>query len=154
MVAARYLHRHDEAEEVVQDVFVRAWRHAHRYDPARAKVKTWLYRIAVNLCIDRQRRFAFRHFVGLDDDVPEVPDPQPGVAERLEDRHRLAAVRKAIAALPARQRMALLLSTVGELDSTDVAAAMETSRGAVEQLLVRARRALRETLDQDEDDTP
>ena len=153
MLATRYLRREDDAEEVVQDVFVRAWRHAGRYDPAKAKVSTWLYRIAVNLCIDRQRKQAFLWFVGLDDDAPQVPDPQPTVADRMVSAQQLAQVRAAMDDLPNRQRMALLLSAVAEMDNTETAEAMGISVGAVEQLLVRARRTLRRLSGQNEDMT-
>lgn len=155
LVATRYLSREDEAEEIVQDTFLRAWRHAGRYDPAKARVLTWLYRITVNLCIDRQRRNALRRFIGFDDvsrnGAYEVQDPQPTAEVHIAGRAELAEVRAAIAELPDRQRMALLLSAVAALDNTEIAEAMRISRGAVEQLLVRARRSLRKTTGQDEE---
>ncbi|MGD1923721.1 MAG: sigma-70 family RNA polymerase sigma factor [Paracoccaceae bacterium] len=153
LVATRYLGSPEDADEVIQDVFLRVWRHASKYDPQKARVKTWLYRITVNLCIDRHRRMSLRRFIGLDDPPVEIADPQPSAADRLEDRHTLDTVRAAIAALPARQRMALLLSAVAELDTNDVATAMAISPGAVEQLLVRARRKLRAATTQNEDQT-
>lgn len=149
VLATRYLGREGDAEEVVQDVFLRAWRHAGRYDPARARVGTWLYRIAVNLCIDRQRSRALRSFIGLDDAPSEVPDPQPTAADRLDGARRLDAVREAIGRLPDRQRMALLLKAVAELETAEIATAMGLSTGAVEQLLVRARRALRNEVNEE-----
>ncbi|MEO1491809.1 MAG: sigma-70 family RNA polymerase sigma factor [Pseudomonadota bacterium] len=148
-VAARYLGREDDAEEVVQDVFVRVWRHAGRYDPARAKVSTWLYRIAVNLCIDRRRKRALLRVIGLEE--TEIPDPQPTPADRIDGASELAAVRGAIDTLPNRQRMALLLRAVGGLETAEVATAMGLSTGAAEQLLVRARRKLREAADSTRD---
>lgn len=151
LVATRYLGREDEAEEVVQDTFLRAWRHAGRYDPARAQVRTWLWRITVNLCIDRHRRNALRRFIGLDDAAMQVADPAPTAATRTEHRQRLDQTREAIAQLPGRQRMALLLSAVAALDTGEIAEAMQTSPGAVEQLLVRARKGLRRTLEANED---
>ncbi|MEM0942439.1 MAG: sigma-70 family RNA polymerase sigma factor [Pseudomonadota bacterium] len=147
LLARRYLGNPEEAEEVVQDVFLRVWRHAGRYDPARAKVRTWLYRIAVNLCIDRQRKRALWRFVGLEEGAHEVPDHQPSAAETLAGRQRLAQVRDQIARLPNRQRMALLLSAVAGLGTAEIAAALGTSPGAAEQLLVRARRTLRAATD-------
>ncbi|MEL6335633.1 MAG: sigma-70 family RNA polymerase sigma factor [Pseudomonadota bacterium] len=145
-VAARFLGNEEEAEEVVQDVFIRVWRKAHRYDPAQAAVSTWLYRIAVNLCIDRQRRRTFRQIVGLEEVVEDLADPTPSAEVQVADRARLAAARQAITALPGRQRMALLLAVVAEFSTVEIAAAMETSAGSVEQLLVRARRSLRGSL--------
>ena len=151
LLATRYLGQEDQADEVVQDVFVRAWKNARRYDPAKARVYTWLYRITVNLCIDRQRRRAFRRFVGLEA-APDVPDPQPTAADRADGKSRLAQVRAAMDRLPARQRMALLLSAVAEMDNAEIAQAMGASTGAVEQLLVRARRALHRLADQTMED--
>ncbi|MEO0819746.1 MAG: sigma-70 family RNA polymerase sigma factor [Pseudomonadota bacterium] len=141
-VAARYLGNAAEAEEVVQDTFVRAWRHAARYDPARGAASTWLYRIAVNLCIDRQRRRALRRFVGLEDVEAELGDPAPGAERHAAGRARLAEVRDAMEVLPARQRLALLLRAVAGLDTAEIAETMGASIGSVEQLLVRARRRL------------
>ncbi|MEL6767744.1 MAG: sigma-70 family RNA polymerase sigma factor [Pseudomonadota bacterium] len=154
-VAARYLGSEEEAEEIVQDAFLRAWRHAARYDPAKAAVSTWLYRITVNLCVDRRRRSAFRQFVGLEAAGGEemLADPSPGAEAQLAARSQLAAARGALLRLPARQRMAILLSAVGELSTQEVAAVLETSQGSVEQLLVRARRRLREELNRAKDVT-
>lgn len=142
-VATRYLGTSEDADEVVQDVFLRAWRRADRYDPSKARVSTWLYRIAVNLCIDRHRKRAFWRFVGLEDDATEVADAQPTAFDRLDAGQRLAQMRTAIGDLPNRQRMAILLKAVAELDTAQIAEAMGISAGAVEQLLVRARKALR-----------
>lgn len=154
VLATRYLGREGDADEVVQDAFVKAWRNAGRYDPAKAKVSTWLYRITVNLCIDRHRKRAFRQFIGLDDTASEIPDPQPSVVDQLSDSQQLAEVRAAIADLPSRQRMALLLSVVSEQENSDIADVMGISTGAVEQLLVRARKTLRQITDRSKDDRP
>jgi RNA polymerase sigma-70 factor (ECF subfamily) len=150
IVAARYLGDEAEAEEVVQEAFLRAWRSAARYDPARGAPATWLYRIAVNLCIDRRRRRGLRRFVGLEE-APEPADPAPDALDRADGRARLERVRGLIAALPARQRMALLLAAVAGLDTGEIARSMGTSRGSAEQLLVRARRRLRAELGEEED---
>jgi len=149
--AARTLGNVADAEDVAQEVFLRAWRLAHRYDPAKAAVSTWLYRIAVNLCIDQRRRRGLRQFLGLD--TPELGDgpvdPAPDVEQQTDARQRLAQLTPALQALPQRQRMALLLKVVAELDTAAVAAALGTSPGAVEQLLVRARGGLRARLEEE-----
>lgn len=150
-VAARFLGSQEEAEEVVQDVFVKAWRNAHRYDAQRAAVSTWLYRITVNHCIDRRRRRAQRQFIGLEEVNDDLVDPAPAAETQVGGRQRLAATRRAIARLPDRQRMALLLSAVAGLSTLEIAQALGTSGGSVEQLLVRARRTLRTELGGDTD---
>ena len=154
VLATRYLGNEGDADEVVQDVFMRVWRNAGRYDPAKAKVGTWLYRITVNLCIDRQRKRSFFRFIGLEDTPTEIPDPQPSAVDRIGGAQKLAQVRAAIDALPNRQRMALLLNVVSELENRDIAEAMGISTGAVEQLLVRARRTLRQSTERMKEDRP
>lgn len=148
---ARALHQPAEAEDASQEVFLRAWSAAVRYDPARGAVSTWLYRIAVNHCIDRNRRIGFWRFLGLssagqdqEDPLDAVADDGPGADRALAARQQLARVRREIVALPDRQRQALLLRVIGELDTAAIADALGTGKGAVEQLLVRARATLRQ----------
>ncbi|MBB94250.1 MAG: RNA polymerase subunit sigma-24 [Rhodobacteraceae bacterium] len=150
--AAQALNVAADAEDVAQEVFLRAWKKAGSYDPSKGAVSTWLYRIAVNLCIDRNRRGGFRRFVGLES-APEPEDDTPDAEADLDARQRLARTQKAIAALPDRQRRAILLRVTGDLSSTEIAATLGTSAGAVEQLLVRARTTLRQALER-EDETP
>lgn len=156
LFATRYLGDPDAADEVVQDAFLRVWREAVRYDPARGAVSTWLYRIAANLCVDRLRRIRVRRFFlggPSASDLEEVlPDGAPSAERSVEGRQALARMRRALLALPDRQRMAILLTVVAGLDNAEAAAAMGTSRGSMEQLLVRARRALRAGVTGEDDD--
>jgi RNA polymerase sigma-70 factor (ECF subfamily) len=149
--AAQNLRQPQEAEDVAQEVFLRIWAQARRYDPARGAVSTWIYKIAVNLCIDRNRRGGLRRFLGLEA-APEVADDAPGPEEVTGARRRLARTREALATLPDRQRQAIMLRAAGGLDTAEIAATMGISPGAVEQLLVRARAALRARTDLTEGD--
>jgi RNA polymerase sigma-70 factor, ECF subfamily len=148
--ATRFLGNAADGDEVAQDTFVRAWREAARYDPAKAAVSTWLYRIATNLCIDRQRRGRFWRLVGrgaVDAVDTDIADDAAGAERTLSALQDLAAIRRDIAALPDRQRMAILLAVVADLETPAIAAIMGASRGSVEQLLVRARQSLRHERD-------
>lgn len=148
-VASRYLGSNADAEDVVQETFVRVWSHAERFDPARASPKTWIYAIAVRLCIDRLRKLKLRRMFGLGaglDEADAVSDLAVATDEALADRQSLALTRLAIAALPDRQRLAILLAAVGGLDATRIAETLDITPGAVEQLLVRARQKLRATV--------
>jgi RNA polymerase sigma-70 factor (ECF subfamily) len=144
LFAARLLGSAGDAEDVVQDVFVAAWKHAGRFDPQKGRATTWLYRIAANRCIDLRRRKSFRAFVGLDAIADEPADDEPAADARMGARQEFAIVRGGLSALPERQRMALLLRAVADMDVPDIAAVMEVSVGSAEQLLVRGRRALRQ----------
>lgn len=143
--AAGMLRNPEDAEDLVQDVFLRVWRAAESYDPDRAAVSTWVYRIATRLAIDRNRRTAFRRFLGLES-APEPEDEAPGPEAVLAARQALAATRARLDALPDRQRRALLLRAVAGMAVPDIAATLGISPGAVEQLLVRARAGLRADL--------
>jgi RNA polymerase sigma-70 factor, ECF subfamily len=133
------------AEEVVQEVFTRAWINAPRWqqrNTGRASFAAWLIRVATNLAIDHMRRSAV---VPLEE-IAEPLDGGLAADDRLiveEDQRRLAA---ALAALPSRQRAAIALTYDQGLSNADGANAMNISVGAFELLLVRARRTLRQTL--------
>lgn len=144
--ATRYLGHAADAEDVVQEVFVTVWKQAARFDPGRARASTWLYRITANRCIDQRRRRTLRNFFGLDDIAEESAAPEANAETATAARQELAIVRDGLSRLPERQRMALLLRAVGELDVAAIAEVMGASAGSVEQLLVRGRRALRDHL--------
>ena len=142
--ATRYLGNPSDAEDVVQDVFVTVWKNADRFDPQKARISTWLYKITANRCIDQRRRRFLRSFIGLDDLDGDPASEAPDAEARVSNRQELSIVRDGIAALPQRQRMALLLKVVADLDVPAIAEVMGTSVGSTEQLLVRARRGLRD----------
>ena len=137
-----------EADDIVQETFLSFWKTAKRWQPGGPPLAAYLTRIAVNRAIDSERRRRVRRFFGLED-AAEIADPDSTADHRLVERHQLAAVTRHIQALPARQRLAILLSAEGERSNADIAAAMGLSVGAVEQLLVRARRTLRTRLAED-----
>ncbi len=153
LFAQRYLGNAADADEAAQDVFVALWKQAQRYDPAKAKVSTWLYRITVNRCIDMYRRRKFMAFIGLDDVQETMASPQPLADAHLEAREDVALVRAGLNTLPERQRMALLLRAIADLDVPAIAEVMKTSPGSVEQLLVRGRRSLRHHVETSEKNT-
>ncbi len=146
LFAARFLGGSHDAEDVVQDVFFSIWNNAKRFDRAKGRATTWIYRIAANRCIDVRRWRRFRMFLGFEDtdDVFASEDPQADIL--VGARQELAIVRTGLDKLPERQRMALLLRAVADLDVPAIAEVMGTSAGSVEQLLVRARRTLRARL--------
>jgi RNA polymerase sigma-70 factor (ECF subfamily) len=131
-----------DAEDVAQDAMMRLWRHAPRWQTGRAKVSTWLYRVVVNLCIDHGRKN--KRYGG---EVPEdTVDETPSAYDALAAQGVSKAVRDAIQELPERQRTVLALCFYEGMSNADAAEVMELSVGAVEQLLVRARRSLRVSL--------
>lgn len=147
-LARRITGNASDAEEIVQEAFLRVWVNAPRWRPE-ALFRTWFYRIVFNLALNRKRRVPFSPLEAAGD--PE--DPALRADREMERRERDRQVASAVAELPARQRTAIALTYGDELSNADAASVLGTSVSAFETLLVRARRALRIKLDwiQDED---
>jgi RNA polymerase sigma-70 factor, ECF subfamily len=142
--AYRLLHDRTEAEDVAQETFLRLWKDAARYEP-RARVTTWLHRIAHNLCVDRLRKRREQPTDSFDEGRSSA---EPGL---LLDRKRVALdVTNALAQLPERQRAAITLVHYQELTNIEAAEVLDVGVDALESLLARGRRSLREKLGQHE----
>jgi RNA polymerase sigma-70 factor, ECF subfamily len=141
-IARRLLPQKHEADDVAQEAFARVWTNAAKWSAGQALFKTWLHRVTMNLCYDRLR--ARRH-EDLDA-ANDVPAPQPGPAQALLQGQAAAAIDGAIASLPARQREAIVLVHYQGLSNIEAAAQMEVSVEAMESLLARGRRTLKEML--------
>jgi len=117
------------AAEVTQEVFLRVWRHAARYDPTKASPTTWLFSIARNARTDRQRRRA-RPEPDADDPmwVPSAPAP-PDAATHLKVRD--AALRARVEALPTKQREVIVLAYLEGLTLSEIAERLEVPLGTV-----------------------
>jgi RNA polymerase sigma-70 factor (ECF subfamily) len=138
--AARMLRNHGEAEEVVQEAYVRLWKSAPTYRPA-AKLRTFLHGIAHNLAIDRLRARKKQ-----DPDALEELRSSDRTSGSLHELELRARVQREVAALPERQRAALSLVHFEELSNIEAAKLLDVSVEALESLLSRARRTLRERL--------
>ncbi|MCG8562058.1 MAG: sigma-70 family RNA polymerase sigma factor [Hyphomicrobiales bacterium] len=143
-LARRFTGNDGDTDDLTQEIFWKLWTRAAHWRPGEARFSTWLYRVAVNHCIDWDRKRRWRRWLPLAE-VAEVADDGVAVDRQLEAQQALAEIRSAILKLPAKQRAALLLSVQQEKSNRDIAEIMQTSEGAVEQLLVRARRTLRGT---------
>lgn len=141
--AFRLTKNHAEAEEIAQETFLRAWQNAGRYEP-QARVSTWLHRIAHNLALDLLRKRRGESYE-LDDERDAAP-PSNQPARLLEEKTRALSVQAALDTLPERQRVALVLCHEQGLSNPEIALVLETGVEAVESLLARGRRRLRELL--------
>jgi RNA polymerase sigma-70 factor, ECF subfamily len=129
-----------DADDIVQEAFLRLWSFASRWDPNGAgSVRTWLSRVVINLCLDSRRR---KLLVPLEE-AGELVDPSrtgfDGV--NTEDQHRV--VQELLGQLPERQRAVVVLCYFEEMSGFEIASVLGLSVGAVESLLVRARRTLK-----------
>jgi RNA polymerase sigma factor (sigma-70 family) len=130
-----------EAEDVAQETMLRLWRVAPEWRQGETKVTTWAYRVATNLCIDRQRSRTRKRQMALDD-APEVADGALGAEGQLQEAGRMAALEAALAELPDRQRQAVVLRHLEGMTNPEIAAIMEIGVEAVESLTARGKRSL------------
>ena len=140
--ARRTLGDASEAEDVAQEVFLRLWAHARRWRAGEARLSTWLHRVAANLCIDRLRKRRERPL----EEAPEPADARAQAAEALGEREIGRHVNAAIRELPSSQRMAIAMCHFQGLSNLEAAEALGVSVEALESLLARGRRKLRERL--------
>ena len=141
-VALRMTGSRADAQDVVQDVFLRLWQRPDAWRPGQAQFSTWLYRVVVNRCLDLKRRPR-----GTDlDSVEEPQDPDANAEDSLLDAERSRALDSAVNQLPERQKAAIVLTYTAGLRNAEAASAMDISVKAFEALLVRAKRALRDFL--------
>jgi len=141
-LARRMLGDPVEAEDVAQEVFLRAWKQARVWKPGAGKFDTWMHRVALNLCYDRLRRRREEPMA----EPPEQVDPARSAEAGLIAIATSERVRVAVEALPERQRTALILCHYQELSNIEAAELLGVSVEAVESLLSRGRRALRGAL--------
>jgi RNA polymerase sigma-70 factor (ECF subfamily) len=140
-VAYRFLGDRHEAEDLAQEAFLRVLNAAPSYRPT-AKFSTYLYRVLANACLD----YRAKKRPDFSDSVPSQTDTADAPDEAMERDERRGRVRQAIDNLPERQRMALILQHYEDMSYEEVAEAMECSKSAVDSLLVRAKRNLRDAL--------
>lgn len=151
--AARMLGGFGDAEDVGQQVFLRVWKSAKRYEPT-AKFTTWLMTITRNLVFNEMRRLQRARLVPLekeDDDAPRTQHEDPASAvpsEELLHTELQNAIQDAINALPENQRTAIVLRRYENMPYEEIAKMLRTSVPAVKSLLFRARTDLKERLKQ------
>ena len=138
-LAYRYTRDRQDAEELTQEIFFKAWRHAGSFR-GEAAFGTWLYRLAVNACLNHRQRKKTRP-----DHLPltgEHAAASAGAGDELVAAEREQQLKSALDSLPARQRLALILASFESRSYEEIAVAMDVSVASVESLLFRARKNL------------
>jgi RNA polymerase sigma-70 factor, ECF subfamily len=145
-VALRMLGRPAEAEEVAQEVFLRAHRALGTFR-GDAKLSTWLYGIAARLCLNRLASTAGRMVGAGEEMLTRIPSGQADPATQLEQGELWAALRQAIADLPDERRVVVVLRDIEGLSYEEIARALELEPGTVRSRLHRARMDLKDKLE-------
>ena len=143
-VAYKFVGKHDEAEDLTQDIFLKIFRSLDTFD-RRANFQTWLISVSRNLCIDhyrsvRKERETIDRGVDASELAPATPEPGPIAA--LEQRDRVVLLRQAMAALPETLRTAVLLRDIQELSYQEIADKLRLPEGTVKSRINRGRTEL------------
>jgi len=142
-LAQRVTGNAQDAEEIVQEAFLKTWIMAPRWrSDGGAQFSTWLYRVVLNACLDNTRRKVFAPL----EDAGDPSDPAPGGLEVAMSVQCRQLIGQALAELPERQQAALSLYYYGEVSAVRAATILKMSRPALEALLVRGKRALRQAM--------
>jgi RNA polymerase sigma-70 factor, ECF subfamily len=149
----RFVGDRTKSQDLAQEVFLRVWQAAGRYEP-KAKFTTWLYRIAANLCLNElktsRRKRWLRFFQGDTDEQrvgeDDLSDGSPSPEDILLAAEQSRRITDALQQLPENQRLAVILRRYDDLSYEEIARILGCSISAVESLLVRAKRNLQEKL--------
>ena len=140
--ACRYVGRRTEAEDVAQETLIRLWKHAVSWQPQGYSLRSWLYRITYNLCIDEIRKRKPVSELKYDSQAVAKEQPDSEVYGQQKD----VIVKTALNELPERQRTAINLCVYQALSNQEAADTMGVTVEALESLLARGRRKLRKDL--------
>jgi RNA polymerase sigma-70 factor (ECF subfamily) len=153
-ISFRMIGHREEARDLAQEVFIRAFRSLHRYDPSRP-FSSWIFKITSNLCIDYYRRkrhstISLQESFEGEDDRPriELVDPNPAPDEELFSKTRSAHLDVLLRSLPPRYRVVVVLRHKEEMSYDEIAAELDIPVGTVKARLHRAHRILRQKLDE------
>lgn len=149
-LAERVVGGNAEADDIGQEAFLRAWEKASSFDPRVARFTTWLYRIVLNLALDRRRRP--NHTSGGVEVMDDIASDAPGPLAELVAGEEAQVVERALASLPDRQKAAIALFHMEGLSGREAAGVMNLSEKAFESLLIRARRTLRQQVQENYDE--
>jgi len=143
-VAYKFVGKHDEAEDLTQDIFLKIFKSLDTFD-RRANFQTWLISISRNLCIDHYRSVRKeRETIDRDVDANELTpaSAEPGPVAALEQRDRVTLLRQAMAELPDALRTAVLMRDIQELSYQEIADKLRLPEGTVKSRINRGRTEL------------
>ncbi len=131
-----------DAEDIVQETFIRLWTQGSRYDSSAARLSTWLHNIAHNLCIDHFRKHGRMVLEEHPDDFSDEDEP----TDHLVETQRTMHIGQCLMQLAERQRSAIIMCHYQGMSNRDAAAILDVSVDALESLMARGRRKLRKLL--------
>src|SRR5262245_24227425 len=148
-IAYKFVGKHDEAEDLAQEIFFRIFRSLHTFD-RRANFQTWLFSISRNLCIDHYRSVRKeRQMINRDVDAGELTPESSMMSPHalLEQRDRVELLRAALDRLPPALKAAVMMRDVQEMSYRDIAIGLNVPEGTVKSRINRGRTELARQID-------
>ena len=141
-MATRLLGGRQDAADVAQEVFLRAYKYLHRVDLDKP-LEPWLFRIAVNVCRDTARRREQRRSTFVEDDGVETIDRAEDALTGLERKQERVLLKRALDRLPEKERLAIVLRDIEGLSTAEVASILRSSESTVRSQVCRGRLRLK-----------
>lgn len=141
--AYRFIGSREEAADITQEVFLRAWKNFSRIDPERP-VFPWLFRITKNLCINKSRKKSGSE-AGLE--FPELAPARESVETEVLERESQGEIRRAVMQLPEKFREIIILKHYDECSYDEMAEILDIPKGTVMSRLFNARKILKQNID-------
>jgi len=139
-IAYRLVSSRDDAEDIVQDAFLKLWDRPNLWDPGkRAKFTTWFYRVVINLCLDLRKK---KKLINLPEDIA-FADENPGPDVLFDVHQKQAVLERFIHELPERQQLAVNLCFYEGLSNNEAAQIIGVKVKALQSLVMRAKTTLR-----------
>lgn len=139
-IAYRLVFSKDDAEDIVQDAFLKLWNRPNLWDPGKgAKFTTWFYRVVINMCLDHRKK---KKLINLPEDI-EFADEKPGADVLLDVHQQQALLERLIYELPERQQLAINLCFYEGLSNNEAAQIIGVKVKALQSLVMRAKTALK-----------
>jgi RNA polymerase sigma-70 factor (ECF subfamily) len=139
-IAYRLVSSKDDAEDIVQDAFLKLWNRPNLWDPSKGtKFTTWFYRVVINLCLDHRKK---KKLVNLSEGI-EFADEKPGADVLLDVHQKQALLERLICELPERQQLAINLCFYEGLSNNDAAQIIGVRVKALQSLIMRAKTTLK-----------
>lgn len=152
-VALKFTGRPEDAEDVTQEVFTKIWRNLGAFQ-SESSIKTWIYRIAMNACIDHSRkpwrrlagRFTALQTASEDEEEIELPCGDANAERELLSREKAVQIRRAVARLKPHLRAVLVLKDLEGMSYDEISSVLGIGLGTISSRLNRGRRALQDLL--------
>jgi RNA polymerase sigma-70 factor (ECF subfamily) len=144
-IAYRLIFEKNDAEDIVQEAFIKLWEKRLNWNPKReAKFTTWFYRVVLNLCIDHNRK---KKPEPISEEMP-LPDKQQGHEVVIEEKQKQLMLERLIRELPERQQLALNLCFYEGISNQEAAEILGVNLKALQSLIMRAKMTLKERVKQ------